>query len=74
MKVTVDLPDWIVKALLEWHVPPEYAGPTIEERLAYLAEESALAILAQNDRTRRQKLYRALGLRSDDDDDDDIPF
>lgn len=70
MKVTVDLPDWIVKALLEWRIPDEHAGPTIEDRLAFLADDAALAILAQNDRTRRAKFFRALGILSDDEDDD----
>jgi len=74
MKVTVDLPDWIVKALLEWRIPEEHAGPTIGDRLAFLADASALNIMAENDRVRRQKFFRALGIPTNDEDDDDIPF
>lgn len=74
MKVTVDLPDWIVKALLEWHIPEEYAGPTIEDRLYFLADSSAMSISRENDRVRRLKFFRALGIPTDDEDDDDISF
>ncbi|MGE4430503.1 MAG: hypothetical protein AB7E05_07150 [Sphingobium sp.] len=74
MKVTVDLSDWIVNALLAWRIPPELAGPSIEDRLIYLAEETAQSLLTREEWEKRVQLYLAFGLRLDDDDesDDDI--
>lgn len=72
MKITLDLPDWIAAALLEWNIPEELAGSSIEDRLHYLAEGAADGIQSAN---RRVRLYRLLGLPHPDyGEDDDIPF
>ena len=74
MRVTVDLPEWVVSALLAWNVPEEYAGPSIEERLCFLAEESASGITSNMERAKAINLYRLFGQQHPDDLDDDIPF
>lgn len=74
MKVTVDLPDWVVTALLAWNVPEELAGASIEERLCFLAEDSASGILSSIEQTKSFTLYRLLGQRHPNDLDDDIPL
>lgn len=78
MKVTVDLPDWIVAALLRAYVPEELAGATIEERLYFIADDWAVTIMSHEAQLKRQRLYEAMGVPFPEDDesmgDDPPPF
>jgi len=80
MKVTVELPDWVVAMLLRARLHPEVCGPTIEERLAFWADDMAVAILEdqaiEQDRKADESQYRSLRLteKPKTPEDDDIPF
>lgn len=74
MKVTIDLPDWIATALLAWDIPDDLAGPSIEERLYFLADDAALGITRDLAHMKQRRLYRSLGIAHPDDSDDEVPF
>jgi hypothetical protein len=80
MKVTVELPDWIVAMLLRARIPEEICGASIEDRLVFLADDMAVAILEdqaiEQDGRADESKYRSLRISEslDKPDDDDIPF
>lgn len=42
MRVTLDLPDWIVAALMNFKGPPEIVGETVEEKAYFILDDFAL--------------------------------
>ena len=74
VSVRLDLPRWIVDALLRVDVPEWYVGLTLSDRVTHALEFSANSILAHEESKDRRALYRKLGLDEPDDCPDDLPF
>ena len=68
MKITLDLPEWVVQELRKAPLPVELAGHSLEDRIAYLADEAALAFRARRESAELHRLFGLGGL------DDEIPF
>lgn len=68
MKLTIELPDWIAAELSAAPLPPELVGPSVEERLIWLADDAALRLQEVRKSAELHKLFGVLDL------DDEIPF
>lgn len=50
MRVELDLPRWVVEALARWKAPADHVGVSIEQRIAFLADDLALSIVEEERR------------------------
>lgn len=73
IRVTLDLPNWIVAALMSLKGPPEIIGETLEERAYFVLDDHALhiesAAHARQERDKSRDLHKRVGLPVVDDDD-----
>ncbi len=76
IKVTVELPAWVVARLLRAKFPEEICGPTIEERLEFWADDIAFSMLHEQaiatDRQTDASPYGRSRVETEQDDDIDL--
>lgn len=44
IKIELEIPRWCLEALARWKIPEDHCGASIEERIAWLVDEQAVAI------------------------------
>lgn len=76
MRVTLDLPDWIVAALMDIKGPPEIVGESLEDRAYFVLDDYASHVVdsarRRQEREKSRELRGRLGFDVVEDDEIDL--